>query len=377
MKRLLLQLSNGYADNSMNTTQHFFFCLLRHALAGSRLTSDDAEQLRTADWQAIYQMAARQGLLAVLWDVVAQLPKECLPPRELKLRWALSAEGIAERYGRQRAVAAELAERWSEAGLRPFVLKGFAVSRYYPVPEHRECGDFDCFLGEGRDVADKVAAEAGAWIEEPVGYKHTHIRYKKVVIENHRFCIAVRGNRQAKAFERLLESLLADDPQPEYVEATRIGIPPVLFNALFLAWHGLTHFLLEGIRFRHVYDWACFVEAEQERLDWGRFYAVCEQYHLRRFVDAMTAMAVRWCGVRIANPAVVTESPYADRILDSIFYDDSAVYNRGKGRWWGRTKVLSNIFRYQWKYRDIYQRSYVGQMAKLVGGFLFDRHPKL
>ena len=106
----------------MNTTQHFFFCLLRHALAGSRLTSDDAEQLRTADWQAIYHMAARQGLLAVLWDAVAQLPKGCLPPRELKLRWALSAEGIAERYGRQRVVAVELAGRGSEAGLRPFVL---------------------------------------------------------------------------------------------------------------------------------------------------------------------------------------------------------------------------------------------------------------
>ena len=357
--------------------QKYFFTLLRHALAGSRLTSDDAEQLRTADWQAIYQMAARQGLLAVLWDVVAQLPKECLPPRELKLRWALSAEGIAERYGRQRAVAAELAERWSEAGLRPFVLKGFAVSRYYPVPEHRECGDFDCFLGAGRDKADEVAEAAGAEIERPVGYKHTHMRHRGVMIENHRFCVGIRGSRQTKAFERLLESLLAEVKQPECVGGTCIGIAPGMFNALFLNWHALTHFLLEGIRFRHIYDWACLVAAEQHRLDWDRFYAVCEQYHLRRFVDAMTAMAVRYCGVQITNPSVVTESPYADRILESIFYDDSAVYNRGKGRWWGRTKVLSNIFRYQWKYRDIYQKSYVGQMAKLVGGFLFDRSPKL
>lgn len=354
-----------------------FFGLLCHALSGTVPAIDDVAALQPTDWSAIYDMAVRQGLQAVLWDVVARLPKAYLPPRELKLRWALSAEGIAERYGRQRAVAAELAERWSEAGLRTFVLKGFAISRYYPVPEHRECGDFDCFLGEGRDRADEIVRAAGAWVEEPVDYKHSHIRYKGVVIENHRFCIAIRGNRQAKAFERLLESLLADDPQPEYVEGTRIGIPPVLFNALFLAWHGLNHFLLEGIRFRHVYDWACFVEAEQARLDWVRFYAICEQYHLRRFVDAMTAMAVRWCGARITNPAVVKESPYVERMLASMLYDDTSISNRNKGLWWKRGKKLSNIFRYQWKYRDLYQKSYVGQIALLGWGVLFDRHPKL
>lgn len=354
-----------------------FFALLRHALPGTAPTAAVVTEWQPADWSAIYAMAARQGLQAVLWDVVARLPKEVMPPRELKLRWALNAEGIGQRYRKQLAVATELTALWHASGLQPFVLKGFAFSRYYSIAEHRECGDFDCFLGAGRDKADEVAETAGAEIERPVGYKHTHMRHKGVMIENHRFCVGIRGSRQTKAFERLLESLLAEVKQPECVEGTYIGIPPVMFNALFLNWHALTHFLLEGIRFRHVYDWACLIAAEQDRLDWGRFYAVCEQYHLRRFVDAMTAMAVRYCGVQITNPSVVTESPYADRILESIFYDDSAVYNRGKGRWWGRTKVLSNIFRYQWKYRDIYQKSYVGQMAKLVGGFLFDRNPKL
>lgn len=361
----------------MTIAQKYFFVLLRHALPGTVPTAAEVAAWQSTDWSAIYAMAARQGLQAVLWDVVARLPKEVMPPRELKLRWALNAEGIGQRYSKQLAVATELTALWHAAGLLPFALKGFAFSRYYPIAEHRECGDFDCFLGAGRDKADEVAEAAGAEIERPVGYKHTHMRHRGVMIENHRFCVGIRGSRQTKAFERLLEALLAEVKQPECVEETCIGIPPVMFNALFLNWHALTHFLLEGIRFRHVYDWACLIAAEQDRLDWGQFYAVCEQYHLRRFVDAMTAMAVRYCGVQITNPAVVTESPYADRILESIFYDDSAVYNRGKGRWWGRTKVLSNIFHYQWKYRDIYQKSYVGQIAKLTYGFLFDRNPKL
>ena len=354
-----------------------FFGLLRHALPGTAPAVEEVAQWQAADWSAVYEMAVRQGLQAVLWEVIARLPQECLPPRALKLRWALSAEGIAQHYGKQRMVAAELANRWAEAGLRLFVLKGFAFSRYYPVPAHRECGDFDCFLGEGRSKADEVAEAAGAEIERPVDYKHTHIRYKGVVIENHRFCVAIRGSRRVKEFERLLEGLLAGDTAPEYVEGTRIGIPPLMFNALFLTWHALTHFLLEGIRFRHIYDWACLVAAEQHRLDWERFYAVCDRYRLRRFVDAMNTMAVRYCGVRITNPAVVAESPYAGRILDSILYDDASISNRNKGLWWKRFKKTSNIFRYQWKYHAIYQKSYAGQIAGLVYGVLFDRHPKL
>lgn len=363
--------------NDLIAVQDRFFGLLRHALPGTAPAAAEVAAWQPADWAAIYAMAARQGLQAVLWNVVARLPKEVMPPRELKLRWALNAEGIGQRYRKQLAVAAELADRWQAVGLRTFVLKGFAISRYYPVPEYRECGDFDCFTGVGRDKADEVAEAAGAEIERPVDYKHSHLHYKGTVVENHRFCVAIRGNGEVKAFERLLESLLAQEPQSEYVEGTCIRIPSVMFNALFLAWHGQNHFLLEGIRFRHVYDWACFVAAEQHRLDWARFYAECERYHLRRFVDALTAMAVRYCGVRITCPAVVAESPYVDRVLTSILYDDASISNQGKGAWWKRTKKLSNIFRYQWKYRDIYQKSYVGQIAKLAYGFLFDRNPKL
>lgn len=95
--------------------------------------------------EALFRLAARQGVLAVVYDAVSLLPKENRPPRNLNLQWALSVENIENRYCMQLANGAELAGLWTAAGFRPVVLKGFAVSRYYPVPEHRECGDFDCF----------------------------------------------------------------------------------------------------------------------------------------------------------------------------------------------------------------------------------------
>lgn len=361
----------------MYSEREQFFSLLRNALSGTVPTRDEIESFRVADWDGIFRLAASQGVLAVVWDAVARLPAECMPQRVLKIRWALGAENIADRYRKSKTAAAELAAAWCSEGLSPVVLKGFAVSRYYPVPEYRECGDFDCFLGAGRDRGDEMAAAVGATIERPVGYKHTHIHYKGLMVENHRFCIGIRGSRRAKAFERILEDLLEHGGEPEYVEQTCIRIPGPNFNALFLVWHALIHFLMEGIRIRHVCDWACFVAAEQERVDWQEFYELCDAYHLRRFADALTAISVKYLGLRVTSPAVVTESPYAVRILDSILDDDSSVFNRGKGKWWSRTKMLSNVFQYRWKYREIYQKGYFGEMMRLVAGFVFDRNPKV
>ena len=110
-------------------------------------------------WPTIYQLAAEQGVLALAWDGLqslieqgAQDPSakgltaEQLPDRKLKLQWAFSVEQIEKRYRKQEARARELAAGFEEQGIRVHVLKGLSISDYYPRPEHRECGDLDCFL---------------------------------------------------------------------------------------------------------------------------------------------------------------------------------------------------------------------------------------
>ena len=90
------------------------------------------------------------------------MPPESQPSRELRLRWAYNVERIEHRYGQQRRRAAELAAAYAEAGIRTVVLKGFAVSRLYPVPEHRPCGDLDCFLCGDYERGNRVAEQVGA-----------------------------------------------------------------------------------------------------------------------------------------------------------------------------------------------------------------------
>lgn len=91
-------------------------------------------------------MAADQGVCAVIGDGMERLPEELRPPRELRLRWALTAERQEKRYRRQQEKAAKMAAVFAENGIRLLLLKGLGLSRNYPVPAHRECGDIDIYL---------------------------------------------------------------------------------------------------------------------------------------------------------------------------------------------------------------------------------------
>lgn len=150
------------------------------------------------------------------------------------------------------------------------------------------------------------------------------------MVENHRFCIGVRGSREAKELERFLEGLLEEGATEDKVPGTDMILPPVMFNALFLTFHGLKHFLGEGIRLRHICDWACFVAREQQNMDWQTFYAVCDRYHMRRYADVMTAIAVHGLGLRVENPEITVDSRYADRVLSSVLNDNDLINSRGK-----------------------------------------------
>lgn len=355
----------------------------------------NTSNLLDVQWQNVYALAKRQGVLAIAWDKVKQLPIEQQPPRSLKLQWALSAEQIEKRYRKQSALAGELAQIYNAQGIKTIVLKGLAISDYYHVPEHRECGDLDCFLvksdntqqvnalaidANGRpmscyDEGNKVVKDAGVDVE--IGfYKHSHIHYKGLMVENHAFCIAVRGYRDRKELERHLQKLLVKKP------LTRIGDshlyrPCADFNALFLTAHGFGHFLTEGIKLRHVLDWACLLKTEQNNIDWKSFYLWCDKMHYTKFADAITAISVKYLGLTITNNEIHQYSDLADKVLGDIMNSDRYIHNTGASKFKKRLLVIRNRMFGSWKYRELYEKSAFIDTMKMVLAFFIERKPKI
>ena len=357
-----------------NSTEIALLRLLRVALG-----SEDAvlfSGLETVSWQELYAFARKQGVLAIAFDGLLKLFEQNAEfaksfPQPLKLQWINAVFSIERRYDHSLEVCAELAEKWAENNIRTLCLKGLAFSAYYPVSNHRECGDFDCYLFDDYAKGNAIARELGAKVDESM-YKHSEMIIRKVMVENHRFIVAVRGGRKVKQLHHLLDDIARNDVR-EPLFGTKILSPSPMFNALFLNHHALTHFLSEGIRLRHILDWALFLRSEQEHLDWDRFYALCEEYGMRAFVDCMTAMAVEVCGVAVVDKVVAT-TPHAECVLDSVLHDDSAVFSQNVGAWRKRMLLVRNLLASRWKYEAFADKGIMLQFITLVWGYL--THPE-
>lgn len=341
-------------------------------------------------WSRIYHISKSQGVTAIVWDAICNLANEGkltpeqMPDKTLKLQWALSTERIKNRYIKQRHLAAKLADTFAESGINTNVLKGLAISGYYPIPEYRECGDLDCYLSTTKadgafvcryDDGNEIAVKIDAKVEIDF-YKHSHINYKGLMVENHAFCTSIRGSRDRKALERYLQHLLATKPSTP-IEGTHLLRPCADFNALFLTAHSFGHFLSEGIRLRHILDWVLFLNAEQNNIDWNSFYEWCNRMHYTKFVDALTAISIKHFGLTITNGAIHQHSEFADKVLDDIMNSDSSIHNIQDSKFKRRLMIIRNRLFGGWKYRELYEKSAAIDTIQMVWAFFTERNPKI
>ena len=365
----------------MNKVCEILFYALRSALFGGEVDAEVYQNLSAEEWRQLFRLSAQQGVVAIVYDVVAQLPKELQPPRSTNIQWALSVEAIENRHELQRKTSALLANLWAEQGIKTIVMKGLAIGTHFPKPEHRECGDLDCFLtiggtsSDGYEVANQVCEQIGAKVSRDY-YKDSTIKYRGLLVENHRFYLPVRGGRKVKELERHLEKI-ALRGKISYVPDTKLIVPSADFNAIFLTMHGLNHFLSEGIKLRHILDWALLLKSEQHNINWKEFYYWADKMHMARFADALTAIAVEHFGLEITNPEIHTTSPYADRVLEDTLFKSEGLFNKGYSAWKSRFVQVRNKFSYTWKYHKIYQKSVIVELIRSVFAFLFEKNPKI
>ena len=338
----------------INKDTLYFFRLVRSGAGlGAAPVSDTADTAVTpGSWERIYRMAADHGLSAVVWDGICRRPAAQQPPRETRIRWALSAEKLEERYRHQQQTASKLAARFSEEGLRMLLLKGLGLSRDYPLPEHRECGDIDIYLYGQSDKGDRVLHEIGAHLYFDVP-KHSEYVWDGVLIENHRTILNVRRNRTERELNAVLVRLL--EKEGTHGLAPGIQAPRATFNAIFLIRHAAVHFQKEGIVLRHLCDWACFLTRHWDEIDHALFRTTMEDYRMDRFADLMTAAAVEYLGAEVPGPEceagmlgrfmeeVLTLSPMPDKPLPRLLRKLSGPY---RNRWRLRKVLRTPVWRY-------------------------------
>ena len=362
-------------NHSQTKILNVFFALLQTIFTCNNTSPKELNSFSEEDWKELFRISAQQGVLAIVYDIISSLPEKIDIPRNINIQWAISCDAIENRYTLQHKVSAQLADIFDKQGITTVVMKGLAIGTYYPRPEHRECGDLDCYLGAKHELGNQICEQNGATVNRNY-YKDSTIKYRGLMVENHRYFLPIRGSRTMKELERHLENIAISDTMT-FIPNTKLVIPSPDFNALFLTMHGLNHFLSEGIKIRHILDWALLLKAEQNNINWKEFYYWADKMNMTRFANALTAISIKYFNLQITNSDIQTSSISVNRVLEDTLFKNDGIHNKGYSPWKSRFMLIKNKLTSVWKYHKIYQKSVLVELTKSIFAFIFERNPKL
>lgn len=347
-------------------SEKWLFVLLRASLWGGEPGELPPAGGAAATWEALCGLAARQGVLGLVWESLERLPADRQPPKPLRLRWAFETGRIERRWYRQRRVVARLAEFYARHAIPMMLLKGYALSLCYPVPEHRPCGDVDIWLFGSQPEADaRLEREWGVAVDTEQEH-HTTFRLDDIPVENHCEFLDTRSHVSDARFELLLRSLAAAPEAWTEVEGARVYLPSPTFQALFLLRHAAVHFAGRGIALRHFADWTLFVAAHRDRIDWPLVEEAVRESGMHAFADAFRAICIDCLGLDAAMLPPVRRNPLFERRMLQTVLHPRLSGRIPEGRlpgiwfrlrcWWARRKM----------YRMVYNESQLKRFPQMV-----------
>jgi hypothetical protein len=318
-------------------------------------------------WEDALIFATRQGVLAICFEAIEQLPANQRPPLELLMQWYGQTEQQKLQYEQIWVVARKLDKLWTAAGIHAAVLKGRAIAQYYPVPSHRYSCDLDVFIEKDWENACKLLEEKGIQLEHEV-YKEVEFTLNDVYVECHRYITPIRGNKNLQEVERYLRSLLHSEPKV-YFEGTTLACPPLMFTLMLYIEHALGDFLQGNLLMKHIVDW---VILRKQDVKWETFNLRCKKYKFDRFVALINALADVVEG-KLAYESL--PSSYRD-IFDEMFnkYSESS----GHQSWFRRRlKQFFNIAKNGKKFRNYGYTSMTQFLFNITWAHFFDKEVKI
>lgn len=336
----------------MDDVHSQFFYLLRCALHNERPDSAIFSSVAGVRWHELYQMAAQQALLGVIYDVVSALPESIQPERPLRLKWFMAVQRIEQANLKLNKVLADIAHLMQKQQTDFFLLKGQGVASFYPNPLRRQSGDIDLLFPSATDFQ-----KAHTWLRtmnlpDAVSVKHISFNMEGAHIEFHDRLEEMHYPPANRVMQQHFASYLEKGEYESLtVQGCRIkGLPPEV-NLVYMMLHILNHLLTGGIGLRQWCDWALYAKYHQGKTDTGLMTRLLEKTGLTRFANAFAQIQHDYLGVPTAAiPYYFDTEPLSDCLLADILEGGNFGYHRkGKkrpaGKWRGKLHTADKIIR--------------------------------
>ena len=251
------------------------------------------------------KLAAKQGLLAFCGTILDKADTEQVQklsvPQETKLIWLGNITTLEQRYAQQLMMCAALAKHFKSNNIKMMVLKGIGLSKLYPQPSRRECGDIDFYLfGEfekGNALIKKLIEQNYAeFVYENA--KHYVFNSQGVNFEHHKFFLNEARYKVDKILAKYLTEIMNKTEAETLLikDNTEIFTPPPTFNAIYLARHMIAH-LVREFRVRYLTDWCLFLKHYDGRYDKATLLKAFDEAGLSTLLNAITNICVKHLGL--------------------------------------------------------------------------------
>lgn len=335
------------------------------------------------NWETLFTLSIKQCVPAVVFDgldkslVCGSYNKKYGIGKVVKLKWLGMILNMEKQYANHESIIAELASFYQENGYRMILLKGYGLSKYWPIPNHRPTGDIDIYLMrmdyDGKDNGETAWKCADNLMKEKQGieiynshHHHSVFTYKGIMVENHFDFVNVYSHRSNRWIENEFKTLaFTGNEEYTFDNGAKLLFPSPLLNCLFVARHNAIHFAAEHLNLRQLLDWVFFVEKRNEDIDWEHFWNITKKMGMEKFVLCMVFIAIEQLSFErnifhIPDEYAdfqKCERDLIDKVIDNVLHpnDDD---NNGKGFVYiiNRFKLWkSNL----WKHRIVYSDSVV------------------
>ena len=276
--------------------------------------------LTEQEWERVLTLADRHEVLPLLETV---LEEDGLPEAQrLAIQWK-TAKTVHESIQLQ-GLNARLTALLQKAGITAVTLKGFAVARFYPVPEFRKTTDIDLFVPNRENWKRAVRILRANGFQTAKAWHANHhavLTAEKHVVEVHS---TWTESFQDKHLNRYLEKLQKESDQHcRLVDCQGIQVYAydAAWQGFYLLLHMLMHFLGSGFGLRNLCDWVVLWERCDDAKERETFWKLACESGASEFAKAVTSICLRYLGLTPEKSPVPADTVTEQEITDALLRD--------------------------------------------------------
>ena len=361
----------------VNSSRGLFFLLLRESLWGNEKSTYSG--ISSHDIRDSIAIAKPQSVLGLVANVIlsdSTLSEKLSVQENAKLRHFVMSNLSTSQMLNKKLLA--IVQELRKHGIDPVLLKGQGISKYYPIPELRQCGDIDIYVEQ--ENFEKACDVIGAMStpEDHQGdipsLKHYHTRIGHAFIEIHRYTDVYWPKRYDRVYQEISDAGMHSDPVPLDFGGVPVLSPSVDFNVFFIFNHFWHHFIADGVGLRQMCDWVRLLHVNHGKINLDYLSDVLCKMKLMKEWQVFGYIAVNTLGLP-ADEMPFYDPKYkkvAEKVLELIMLEGNfgkenmKGYKRPKGYVAGKWYSFKKRFGRNFRVLRIFPKESMRHMAKVI-----------